>query len=84
MDEARRSHAGCLPIPNSFRNEDFGAIISSIEGQLNGVSQEEWMDRVAWRDVRLLPVAFQPREGRVLETHACSPILSPRIAKRGR
>jgi predicted nuclease of predicted toxin-antitoxin system len=48
LAEAGKSHTGCLLIPNSFRNEDFGAIVSAIERQLGEVPQEAWKDHVAW------------------------------------
>jgi hypothetical protein len=35
-------------IPNSFRNEDFGALISAIDHELQEVQPDEWIDRVRW------------------------------------
>ena len=43
-----RSHPGCILIPNSFRNEDFGPLISAIDRELREVAPEEWTDRVSW------------------------------------
>ncbi len=48
LGESGRSHAGCILIPNSFRNEDFGPLISAISRELEDLSQEEWVDRVRW------------------------------------
>ncbi len=45
---AGRSHAGCILLPNSFGNEDFGPIISAIERELADFSREAWTDRVVW------------------------------------
>ena len=46
--ESRRPHAGCILIPNSFRNEDFGPLISAIDRELQEVPPDEWTDRVSW------------------------------------
>lgn len=46
--ESGRSHAGCILIPNSFRNEDFGPLISAIDRELQEVPPDEWTDRVSW------------------------------------
>jgi Domain of unknown function (DUF5615) len=46
--ESGRSHPGCLLIPNSFRNEDFGPLISEIYPELQEVPPDEWIDRIAW------------------------------------
>jgi hypothetical protein len=46
--ESGRSHQGCLLIPNSFRNEDFGPLISAIARELQEVTPDEWTDRIAW------------------------------------
>jgi hypothetical protein len=35
-------------IPNSFRNEDFGPLISAIDRELQEVPPDEWTDRVSW------------------------------------
>jgi len=43
-----RSHPGCILIPNSFRNEDFGPLISAIDRELQEVPPDEWTDRVGW------------------------------------
>ena len=41
-----RPHPGYILIPNSFRNEDFGPLISVIDRELREVPREEWTDRV--------------------------------------
>ena len=46
--ESGRSHPGCILIPKSFRNEDFGPLISAIDRELQEVSPDEWTDRIAW------------------------------------
>jgi len=46
--ESGRSHPGCLLIPNSFRNEDFGPLISAIDRELQEVPPDEWTNRIAW------------------------------------
>lgn len=47
--EARRAHAGCVLIPASFRQDQFGAIVAGIEIVLARTSdQESWRDRVEW------------------------------------
>lgn len=48
LSEAEKSHTGCIFIPNSFSNEDFGPLIFAINRELEGVSQDEWTDRVGW------------------------------------
>ena len=44
----RRSHYGCILIPGSIRNEEFGVIVSGIRRALEGTSQEDWTDQVEW------------------------------------
>jgi hypothetical protein len=46
--ESGRAHPGCILIPNSFRNEDFGALISAKDHELQEVQPNEWIDRVRW------------------------------------
>jgi predicted nuclease of predicted toxin-antitoxin system len=46
--ESGRSHPGCMLIPNSFRNEDFGPLISAIDHELQEVTSDEWTDRISW------------------------------------
>jgi hypothetical protein len=46
--ESGRSHPGCILIPNSFRNEDFGPLISAIDRELQDVPPDEWIDRIGW------------------------------------
>jgi hypothetical protein len=46
--ESGRSHPGCILIPNSLRNEDFGPLISAIDRELQEVPPDEWTDRVSW------------------------------------
>lgn len=48
LNNEGRSHAGCILIPNSFRTEEFRALISAISGELEGAREEEWIDRVVW------------------------------------
>lgn len=43
-----RSHAGVILVPSSVRNEDFGILARGIESTLDGISQQEWTDRVEW------------------------------------
>jgi hypothetical protein len=43
-----RSHPGCILIPKSFRNEDFGPLISAIDRELQEVPPDERTDRIAW------------------------------------
>lgn len=43
-----RSHTGCILIPNSFRNEDFGPLISAIDSELKTTPPDSWTDRVGW------------------------------------
>ena len=45
--ESGRSHPGCILLPNSFRNEDFGPLISAINRELQEVPPDEWTDRVS-------------------------------------
>ena len=42
------SHTGCILVPNSFRNQDFGPLISAIDRELRSIQPEEWPDRVGW------------------------------------
>ncbi len=46
--ESGRSHPGCILIPKSFHNEDFGPLISAINRELQEVPPDEWTDRIAW------------------------------------
>jgi len=46
--ESGGSHPGGILIPNSFRNEDFGPLISAIDRELKEVPPDEWIDRVSW------------------------------------
>jgi predicted nuclease of predicted toxin-antitoxin system len=46
--ESVRSHPGCILIPNSFRNEDFGPLISAIDRELQEVPPDKWTDRIGW------------------------------------
>lgn len=48
LAESGRSHPGCILIPNSFRNDDFGSLISAIDRELREVSPGEWTNRVGW------------------------------------
>lgn len=42
------SHSGCICVPKSIRNEEFGAIISGVRAAVEETSQEEWVDRIEW------------------------------------
>lgn len=48
LGESGRSHAGCILIPNSFNNEDFGPLISAMDRELRAVPSDAWPDRVVW------------------------------------
>jgi predicted nuclease of predicted toxin-antitoxin system len=48
LDAGGRSHAGCICVPKSISNEEFGIIISGVRARVADTSQEEWVDRVAW------------------------------------
>lgn len=48
LNKAGKSHPGCILIPNSFSNEDFGALISAIEQELKDTPEDDWTDRVKW------------------------------------
>ena len=48
LGESGRSHAGCILVPNSFNNEDFGPLISAIDRELQTVPSDAWSDRVGW------------------------------------
>ncbi|CAN5281720.1 hypothetical protein BH24ACT19_BH24ACT19_18170 [soil metagenome] len=48
LSESGRSHPGCILVPNSFRNEDFGPLISAIDRELQEVPRDKWTDRVGW------------------------------------
>jgi len=41
-------HPGCILVPGSIKHEEFSAIISGIRKAVEGTSQEDWVDRVAW------------------------------------
>lgn len=43
-----RSHPGCICVPSTIRNEEFGTIISGVRTMVEGTSQQEWIDRVEW------------------------------------
>lgn len=47
--DANRHHAGCILIPKTIRNEQFGAIIVGISAILDATPlQQDWEDRVQW------------------------------------
>lgn len=48
MNEAGDHHAGCILVPKSVRHEDFGTLIFGIGRALEGITQEEWTNRVRW------------------------------------
>jgi hypothetical protein len=43
-----KSHTGLVLIPPSIKLNDFGAIISGIDGTVSDLFQEQWVDRVEW------------------------------------
>ncbi len=48
MDVRGETHPGCILVSRSVRSENFGIIISGVGIMLEGISQEDWRDRVAW------------------------------------
>ena len=48
LAESGRLHPGCILLPSSFRNEDFGPLISAIDRELQEVPPDRWTDRVGW------------------------------------
>lgn len=48
LNAGGRSHTGCICVPRSINNEEFGVIISGVSSMVEGTSQEEWIDRVEW------------------------------------
>jgi hypothetical protein len=47
--EAGREHAGCMRIPYTFRQDQFGAIVTGIRVLLDRTpDQVAWRDRVEW------------------------------------
>ena len=48
LGESGRSHTGCILVPNSFGNEEFGPLISAIDRELQTVPSDAWSDRVGW------------------------------------
>lgn len=48
LNASGRSHSGCICVPKSIRNEEFGAIISGVHAAAADISQEEWTDRIEW------------------------------------
>ena len=48
LSESGRSHSGCILIPNSFGNEEFGPLISAIDRELQVIPPDAWTDRVGW------------------------------------
>lgn len=48
LNAGGRSHTGCICVPGSINNEEFGSIISGVRSIVEGTSQEEWIDRVEW------------------------------------
>lgn len=48
LNDRGGSHTGCILIPNSFGNEEFGALIHTVERKLENVPENEWIDLVKW------------------------------------
>lgn len=48
LGETGRSHPGCILVPRSFRNEDFGPLISTLDRELQNVPPKDWTDHVGW------------------------------------
>lgn len=43
-----RSHPGCILLPGSVRNEEFGVMVAGISRVIVETSQGDWSNRVAW------------------------------------
>lgn len=48
LNASGRSHTGCICVPGSINNEEFGTIITGVRSMVEGSSQEEWIDRAGW------------------------------------
>jgi hypothetical protein len=48
LNAGGRSHAGCICVPKSISNQEFGTIISGVRATVADTSQGEWIDRVEW------------------------------------
>ncbi|MGI8860672.1 MAG: DUF5615 family PIN-like protein [Rubrobacteraceae bacterium] len=48
LNVSGRSHTGCVCVPRSISNEEFGVIITGVSSTVEDTSQEEWIDRVEW------------------------------------
>ena len=47
--ERQESHAGCILVPNSVRNNDYGALLRGVGRLLGEVgTQDAWTDLVRW------------------------------------
>lgn len=46
--EDGRGHAGCILVPPSVGNRNYGRIILGVQLLLAGKTQKDWMDRVQW------------------------------------
>lgn len=43
-----RGHAGCILVPSSVGNRNYGRIIIGVQRLLAGKTQKDWVDRVQW------------------------------------
>jgi predicted nuclease of predicted toxin-antitoxin system len=43
-----RGHAGCILVPSSVGNRNYGKIIIGVQRLLAGQTQKDWVDRVQW------------------------------------
>lgn len=41
-------HGGVLLVPRSIRHQEFGVLISGVEGTLMNTAQQDWVNRVEW------------------------------------
>lgn len=49
---AGESHAGIIMVGYQVKKERFGLLIQGIEQLLKGTSQEQWIDRIRWLELR--------------------------------
>lgn len=43
-----RGHAGCILVPSSVGNRNYGRIIIGVQRLLAGKTQKDWVNRVQW------------------------------------
>lgn len=46
--DAGRDHGGLILLPPSVRHDRFGKIIARVSAQLEGTTQQEWVNRTVW------------------------------------